>query len=126
MNSLRGGKAIRVVSDQWRTPTYVGDLAAGLRTLAECDETGVYHLSGDEGLTVFEFAQRIAASFGLDADRIAPVTSAELAEEGRRPPRTGFVIDKARQDIGYAPLDIDRGLAALEADLSANVPRERP
>ena len=40
MNRLNAGQEIRVVSDQWRTPTYVGDVSAGVQHLmAKCRKT---------------------------------------------------------------------------------------
>ena len=35
MNRLNAGQEIRVVSDQWRTPTYVGDVSDGVQRLIE-------------------------------------------------------------------------------------------
>lgn len=41
MNRLNAGQEIRVVSDQWRTPTYVGDVSAGVQHLVENAANGI-------------------------------------------------------------------------------------
>ena len=53
-DSLRAGKAIKVVADQWRTPTLAEDLAQGCWLLARQSAQGIYHLSGDELLTPYD------------------------------------------------------------------------
>ena len=58
MNRLNAGQEIRVVSDQWRTPTYVGDVSAGVQHLVENAANGIFNLSGEECLTIAEIAFR--------------------------------------------------------------------
>lgn len=116
-SSLEAGKTIRVVNDQFRCPTLAEDLAmATILTLAH-GATGVYHVSGDEGMTMLELAHRVAQFFGLDESLIEPIDSASLQQRAKRPPITGFIIDKARRELGYAPHAFAEGLALLKTQL---------
>ncbi|NNE33930.1 MAG: NAD(P)-dependent oxidoreductase [Rhodothermales bacterium] len=109
-NELSLGNPIRVINDQVRSPTYNVDLANGIELILRYGASGIFHLSGPEHLTVCDFARRIAATFNLDQDLITEISSEELAQTAKRPPRTGFVLDKARAVTGYHPHDIDSAL----------------
>ena len=44
MKRLKAGQEIRVVSDQWRTPTYVGDVSDGVQRLIAHTTNGIFHM----------------------------------------------------------------------------------
>jgi dTDP-4-dehydrorhamnose reductase len=114
-DSLRAGKQIKVVDDQWRTPTLAEDLAQGCWLLAKQQASGIYHLSGDEQLTPYAMALRVADYFGLDKSLIERVDSSTFTQPARRPPRTGFIIAKARRELGYVPHTLAEGIALVAA-----------
>ena len=118
-DSLRAGKPIKVVADQWRTPTLAEDLAQGCWLLARQSAQGIYHISGEELLTPHALALRVAAHFGLDASLIEQVDARTFTQPARRPTRTGFLIDKARRDLGYRPHTLAEGIALVEAQSEA-------
>jgi dTDP-4-dehydrorhamnose reductase len=112
-DSLRKGQAIKVVADQWRTPTLAEDLALGCWLLAQHSAQGIYHISGRELLTPYEMAQQVAAFFGLEAALLEQVDASTFTQPARRPPRTGFIIDKAERELGYRPRTFAEGIALL-------------
>ena len=109
-DSLRAGQRIKVVADQWRTPTLAEDLAEGCWLLARHAAQGIYHLSGDEFLTPYDLALRVAAHFDLDATLIERVDASTFSQPARRPARTGFLIGKARRELGYQPHSLAEGI----------------
>ncbi len=117
-SALEKGQPIRVVDDQWRMPTLAEDLAEGCLQIARKGATGIYHLSGPDGMTILELVQRVGAFFQLDTSIISPVKSSDLGQPAQRPPRTGFVLDKARLDLGYDPHGFEAGLAILRDQLA--------
>ncbi len=119
-DSLRAGKAIKVVSDQWRTPTLAEDLAHGCWLIARSAAQGIYHLSGDELLSPHALALRVAAHFDLDASLIEEVNSRVFTQPARRPARTGFIIEKARRELGYSPCRLADGIALVAAQSERN------
>ncbi|HEY0978637.1 MAG TPA: SDR family oxidoreductase [Flavobacteriales bacterium] len=116
--ALEKGQPINVVDDQWRMPTLAEDLAAGCIAIADRGATGIYNLSGPDGMSILELVQRVARFFDLDPSVIRRTSSADLKQPARRPPRTGFILDKARKDLGYAPRSFEEGLAELQRQLS--------
>jgi dTDP-4-dehydrorhamnose reductase len=111
--SLEQGKIIQVVADQLRTPTYVEDLAKGIALIIEKKATGIYHISGKDQLTPYDMAIKTAHAFQLDASKIVKVDAATFKQPGRRPLKTGFVIDKARNELGYEPMSFEEGLRLM-------------
>ena len=118
-DALRAGQPIKVVSDQWRTPTLAEDLAQGCWLLARQAAQGIYHLSSDELLTPYDVALRVADYFGLDAGLIEKVDASTFSQPARRPARTGFLIGKARRELGYRPHTLAEGLALVGAQAAA-------
>lgn len=114
-NRLRAGEPIRVVSDQWRTPTFVGDISQGIMQLIHHSGNGIYHLCGSDCLTIADIAYRVADYLKLDRSLIHPVTTEEMAESTLRPRFSGLSIAKAQQEINYQPHTLDEGIKELFA-----------
>lgn len=108
---LRNGETYSVVDDQYRTPTYAGDLASGVSTLIRQRLRGIFHLCGSEMMTPFEMAVRTAQHLGLDSSGILRVSESTFQQPARRPKRTGLNIQKAKAQIGFQPRSFEEGLA---------------
>jgi dTDP-4-dehydrorhamnose reductase len=121
INELSAGREIYVVTDQFRTPTYAPDLADGIERIVRYGKTGVYHLSGREFMSVFEFARTIARVFELDESLIKPTDSTRFTQPAARPPRTGFIILKAETELGFRPRPVASALAHLGRRLGLSV-----
>jgi dTDP-4-dehydrorhamnose reductase len=115
--SLEEGKSISVVNDQWRTPTLAEDLAIGCVLAAKKAAKGIYHISGDEIMTPYDIAIRTADFFNLDKTLIKQTDSTQFTQPAKRPPRTGFIIEKAKRDLGYKPHSFEEGLAVIKSQL---------
>jgi dTDP-4-dehydrorhamnose reductase len=113
-SSLEQGKVIHVVDDQFRTPTLAEDLADGCILIAEKRALGIYNVSGPDFYSILELAHVVADYYGLDKSLIRPSKSADIKQPARRPPVTGFIIDKARKDLGYQPHSFTEGIRILE------------
>ena len=106
---LRAGRRVRIVRDQFNTPTIADDLAATLLWLAENQRTGIYHAAGPDLVGRHEWALAIARHFALDTSLIDWVTSAELAQPARRPLRSGLTCARLLAEPDAPRL---RGVAA--------------
>jgi len=118
-NNLQQGKKIKVVDDQWRTPTLVQDLAEGCKLVADKQATGVFHISGSEMLSPYEMAVQTAQFFKLDLRLIEKVNAKSFVQPAKRPAKTGFVIDKAVQELGYQPRSFAEGLEIIAKEIGA-------
>lgn len=116
-NSLESGKEINVVDDQWRTPTLAEDLAMGCYLLAKNKAKGIYNISGKDMLTPYEMAIKTADFFKLDKSLIHKTDGSKFSQPAKRPPKTGFIIDKARKDLGYEPHSFEEGMQVLHEQI---------
>lgn len=115
--NLEEGKQISVVNDQWRTPTLAEDLAKGCALIAEKKAAGIFHISGKDLLTPHEMAMETALFFKLNARLIQEVDGSMFKQTAKRPGRTGFILTKAREELGYEPVSFKEGLAVLKSQL---------
>lgn len=117
--ALEAGNPINVVDDQFRTPTLAEDLAQGCLLAATKSATGIYNISGKDFMSVFELVERVAKHFGLPFSQVSKVSSSTLNQAAKRPPITGFVLDKAMNELGYQPHSFEEGLSVVAAQLKA-------
>lgn len=117
--SLEAQKPIQVVDDQWRTPTLAEDLAMGCYLIAEQRAEGIYNISGQDMLTPYEMAIKTADFFGLDKSLINRTDSTKFTQPAKRPPRTGFIIEKAKTNLGYQPHSFDEGIRIVAEQANA-------
>lgn len=115
--ALEKGQKINVVDDQFRSPTLAEDLAEGCILCAEKQAQGIFNISGEKTYSVLELVHKVADYWKLDKSLINPVSSATINQPAKRPPVTGFVIDKAKKVLGYNPRSFEEGLAVLDAQL---------
>lgn len=84
---------IRVVNDQFGSPTYTYDLARLLVDMALTDKYGVYHATNEGICTWYEFACAIFRETGA-AVNVVPVTTAEYGARAKRPANSRLSKDK--------------------------------
>lgn len=111
--ALEKKQQLNIVNDQFRTPTLAEDLAQGCILAAKQKAQGIYNISGADYMSVEELVRRVARYFGLEESHINPVSSATLNQKAARPLVSGFVIDKARKELGYAPHSFEEGIALV-------------
>lgn len=112
-DNLQAGKEIKVVSDQYRTPTYVEDLARGIILVIQQRATGVFHISGKDMLTPYDIAIAAADYFNLNKQLIKKVDASVFTQPARRPLKTGFNITKAQNVLGFQPLSFTEGMKLM-------------
>lgn len=117
-NSLEQGKKIKVVDDQWRTPTLVQDLAMGCKLITGKKAEGIFNISGRDLLTPYEMAVKTAGYFNLDQSLMEKADAATFTQPAKRPARTGFIIDKAGKELGYAPHSFEEGIRIVAGELN--------
>lgn len=115
--ALSKGQKINVVDDQFRSPTLAEDLADACILAADKGATGIFHTSGKDIMSVLDLVYAVADFWKLDRSLVNPIKSDTLNQAAKRPPRTGFIIDKARKVLGFNPHSFKEGLAILDRQL---------
>ncbi len=85
---------LRIVSDQWGSPTYAPFLAAGMLRLLAANATGVYHLAGTGCASRLELAREVVACASREVELDAAL-AAEFPAPAPRPRATCLDCAKA-------------------------------
>lgn len=100
---LSEGKEITIVNDQFRMPTYAEDLALACKLAMDKKAVGIFNISSNTLLSVYEITQQIAEVFDLDKTLIKPISTATLNQTAPRPAKTGFNLEKTNKELGFYP-----------------------
>ena len=111
--ALSTGKALNIIDDQFRAPTWADDLAWGCIQICVQKRKGIYHLSGPESMSIFDLVMRIGSFFKLDTSSVNRTDSSSLNQPAKRPPITGFDLSKSKKDLGYEPKTLEESLLLL-------------
>ena len=90
------GRTLRVVDDQWVSPTSTAELAERTADLIRTDRYGLYHLTSEGQCTWFQFAREIFSLLGR-SPRLEPVDSRSYGAKARRPLYSVLENRKARE-----------------------------
>jgi dTDP-4-dehydrorhamnose reductase len=118
-DSLKAGKNIRIVTDQWGNPTLAEDLALGIWALVAGGRSGLYHVAGSEWNSRYQWAEAIADHYGLDKGLIQSCLTADLKQAARRPLKSGLRMDKLTADTGFRTRDVAGQIRRMD-ELSAS------
>ena len=80
----RGSEPLRVVNDQYGTPTWTIDVARQLQRLLETEAYGTYHATSQGSCSWYDFARAILEEAGIDAP-VVPVATEEFPRPAPRP-----------------------------------------
>lgn len=126
---------LRVVVDQVGTPTWTGDLAQAIATLATqilddstlaASWSGVYHYTNSGAISWYDFAESIfdeAAMLGfpLAVQRVIPITTAEYPTAATRPAYSVLSSRKIQSVLGSPPPYWRKGLRTMLKGLHAQM-----
>ena len=107
---LEKGELYEVFNDQVRTPTYAEDIANAVVVMLEKNVSGIYNVCGEEVMTPYEMAVKVAEFLNLDTSLIKKITEKDFALPAKRPLKTGLNITKAKAQLGYRPISFKEGL----------------
>jgi dTDP-4-dehydrorhamnose reductase len=127
IHAWRENRPLRVVEDQWGTPTYTADLAETIARMIESDiPPGVYHAAGPDATSRYDWALASLRAFEKCFPGRSPqitIERARLADwpsPAPRPSNTALDCSKLRQTGAYACQPLGRALEAFCARLGPN------
>jgi len=115
---LEKGKEITIVDDQFRSPTYVEDLALACKIAMDKKAKGIFNISSNELLSVYEIVQQIADVFHLDKKLIKPISTSTLNQTAPRPAKTGFDLSKTNRVLEFYPESFKESLEKFRQSLT--------
>ena len=114
LNKLRNGESLKIVTDQYSTPTLADNLAKGLLSLANSEVNGIFNMVGKECVNRYDFTLKIAEVFDLDQELIAPITSDLFKQVAKRPKYCYLDVSKAERLLNVQPRTIKESLLKMK------------
>ena len=114
---LKNGKEINVIDDQFRAPTLAEDLADACILAAKKKAYGIFNASGKDIMSIFEMVEKIGKFYGYSTDNLNRISTDTLNQKAVRPPRTGFILEKAINNLGYSPHSFEQCLAIIKKQI---------
>lgn len=113
IDQARAGLRVPSFLDQYRSPLYVEDAAAGLEQILGWPEGPPFvHLGGPERISRFDMGVRTLEVFGLDPSGIVGVRMEVVPSRVPRPRDVSLDIGLA-QSKGFEPRSVREGLLAM-------------
>ncbi len=109
MTNLKEGRPVFAFTDEFRTKVSGSDAAQGMLLLLEQQVKGIWHLGGKESISRFDFAMKMAETFGLPGALVQASKQADVKMAAARPANVSLNSEKAFQ-LGYQPKRISEAL----------------
>ena len=116
--ALEKGTPLNIIDDQFRAPTLSEDLADACILAAKKKAYGIYNASGKDIMSIYEMVKRIGKYYGLDTTNLNKISTSILNQKAKRPPRTGFILDKANRVLEYRPHSFEECLSIVKKQLN--------
>ena len=115
--ALEKGDTLNIIDDQFRAPTLAEDLADICILAAKKKALGVFNASGKDIMSIYEIVERVAKYYGNSTDNLNKISTATLNQKAVRPAKTGFILDKSINELGYNPHSFEECLAIMDEQL---------
>ncbi len=116
IDSLKSGKEIRIVTDQFNNPTYIDDICSAINKVIEYKKEGIFNIGGFEVLSRYQFTLRIADFFSLNKALIKPILTQDLNQPAPRPLKSGLINLKAETQLGYKPRSLEETFELIKKE----------
>jgi len=114
INNLNQGKEVKVLTDQYVSPTLNTNLAEMLLEIAERKITGTLHTAGATRVSRHEFALKLVQVFNLNTNLIKPIEMNEIPWKAKRPRDSSLNVSKASILLNAKPLKLNQALEMIK------------
>jgi len=119
LDRLKTNLSVRAIRDQYNSPTFADNLAEALLNLARRNESGIFHVAGRSCLSRYEFALKIAQTFGYKTELIHPVFASEFDQVAIRPKNCCLRVEKAERTLRMRFLSVDEGIRQMKVQAAS-------
>ena len=106
-DSLKNNQKISVVTDQISNPTWSWSLSEAIYKSILNNISGLFHYAGEEVISRYDFAIKIAKMHDFDYSRIIPIKTSDLNQNAKRPLNSTLDVSKIKKiiDVEHPSLD---------------------
>jgi len=84
IDALSKKQEFKEITDWYNVPTYIPDFLNAVDALIKNNHTGIFHLTGSDFISRFDWALKTAEIFGLDKKLLVPIKSDQLNLDAQR------------------------------------------
>lgn len=122
LTKMKVKEVLRIVHDQFSTPTLADILAAISLRVATIDKNELYHISGISCMSRFQFVRKIAEVMGYSQHQIVPVESAALSQRATRPLRCCLDSSKVQSEFQIKLPEVEQSLFIMRMQIEEQSP----
>jgi dTDP-4-dehydrorhamnose reductase len=115
LDNLSARKQVKVVTDQYVSPTLNTNLAEMVLEISERKLTGVLHTAGASRVNRYEFAVELAKVFDQDPHLIKRAKIEEMNWPAKRPKDSSLNVSRCTKLLKAKPLGISEALKTMKA-----------
>jgi len=109
---LEKEQTLKLVKDSQMTPTFIDDIAYGLKHLINNYSPEIFHVVGSDNLSPYECAKLVAKVFGLNPFLCQPTTYDEYFKDKAKRPL--FAVMKSKKNNFFPMLTFEQGLLEIK------------
>lgn len=122
LSKIKKGETLKIVGDQFSSPTLADVLAAVIVRLASTEKNDVYHVSGTTCISRYEFTRKVANVMGYSDNLIMPVASRSFVQAAKRPANSCLSCKKLQKDLNFNLLNLEQSLAIMRSQIEVESP----
>ena len=112
---LENKKPLSMIIDSLMTPTFIDDIAFGLKFLFNNYSPQIFHLVGSDSLSPYDACLMVAEKFNLDKSLIGKITYEEYVKGKAQLPQ--FATIKSKKNNFYKMKTFEQGLEEIKKQL---------
>jgi len=124
IEELKKGEKLRIVDDQYGTPTLADDCADALLTLYKNNARGIYHTAGGDLVSRYEIARKVIDIFSFQDVSLSAISTKQLNQDAPRPLHSGLRTDKIKKEFGVCFSSLEEGISLVKNQLEENISDE--
>jgi len=109
--NLNSNKEIKVLTDQYTSPTYVPNLSKMIIEVAIKQINGIIHLAGSTRISRYDFAVMVAEKLGLDKALLLKAKMEDMSWKAKRPKDSSLDVTNATEILNEKPQTIKKSLS---------------
>ena len=120
LENLNKKNKINILIDQYVSPTLNTNLSEMLIEIIDRKLEGIFHLTGAERISRYDFAKEFCNIFNLDSSLLNPISMKDINWIAKRPKDSSLNVSKAINILKTKPLKLKDALIKLRDEINAS------